>query len=198
MNTTFEKTPGGVPAVPSAALAARPTIYRGIRMASRLESRWAFFFDECGLDWIYEPHRLRIAGSDYLPDFFLPSLTTWFEAKGRLDAHHAAKAVALWQVVSCHGQRVAIGASNGHLWVPHRAADGSVSLAGTCARCIRCLGCWFINHHDAHAQCCPHCGADDGGAGAVAAAAAAYAAGLSPGWPGGFDPSGFRFAVTDA
>ena len=34
---------------------AIPTTYRGIRMRSRLEARWAAFFDRLGWEWEYEP-----------------------------------------------------------------------------------------------------------------------------------------------
>lgn len=44
-----------------------PTLYRGVRMRSRLEARWARFFDALGWGWQYEP--LDLAG--YIPDFVL-------------------------------------------------------------------------------------------------------------------------------
>ena len=45
-----------------------PTWYAGVRFRSRLESRWAAFFDLVGWPWLYEP--LDLAG--YIPDFLLP------------------------------------------------------------------------------------------------------------------------------
>lgn len=44
-----------------------PTTYKNIRFRSRLEARWAAFFDRCGWKWSYEP--LDLAG--YIPDFLL-------------------------------------------------------------------------------------------------------------------------------
>lgn len=41
------------------------TCYRGINFRSRLESRWACFFDECGWRWTYEPFDLP----GWIPDF---------------------------------------------------------------------------------------------------------------------------------
>ena len=32
-----------------------PTVYKGYRFRSRLEARWAVFFDACGAKWEYEP-----------------------------------------------------------------------------------------------------------------------------------------------
>ena len=31
------------------------TEYKGYLFRSRLEARWAVFFDACGVDWEYEP-----------------------------------------------------------------------------------------------------------------------------------------------
>ncbi len=44
-----------------------PTWYAGNKFRSRLEARWAAFFDELGWEWIYEP--LDLDG--YIPDFVL-------------------------------------------------------------------------------------------------------------------------------
>jgi hypothetical protein len=47
-----------------------PTFYRGHHFRSRLEARWAVFFQTLGLDWEYEPEAFRIGGGHgYLPDF---------------------------------------------------------------------------------------------------------------------------------
>jgi len=43
------------------------TFYRGIRFRSRLESKWAAFFDEVGWRWQYEP----IDFEGWIPDFVL-------------------------------------------------------------------------------------------------------------------------------
>jgi len=45
-----------------------PTEYAGVRFRSRLEARWAAFFDLVGWPWQYEPLDL----SGYIPDFVLP------------------------------------------------------------------------------------------------------------------------------
>lgn len=49
------------------ATCAIPTEYRGTRFRSRLEARWACFFDNCGWPWEYEPIDLN----GYIPDFIL-------------------------------------------------------------------------------------------------------------------------------
>lgn len=46
------------------------TVYKGYRFRSRLEARWAVFFDEMGYDWEYESEGYELSdGTWYLPDF---------------------------------------------------------------------------------------------------------------------------------
>lgn len=58
------------------------TEYKGYRFRSRLEARWAVFFDSLGIKWHYEPEGYDL-GDDgwYLPDFFLPDKNVWIEVK---------------------------------------------------------------------------------------------------------------------
>lgn len=62
------------------------TDYAGCRFRSRLEARWAVFFDQIGMAWQYEPQGFDLAGERYLPDFFLPTAAgrsgMWVEVKG--------------------------------------------------------------------------------------------------------------------
>jgi len=49
------------------------TSYKGYRFRSRLEARWAVFFDALGIKWEYEPEGFELGFCErYLPDFFLP------------------------------------------------------------------------------------------------------------------------------
>lgn len=66
-------------------IAAIQTTYAGCRFRSRLEARWAVFFDELGIAWTYEPQGYEVgydATRPYLPDFYLPDLELWVEVKG--------------------------------------------------------------------------------------------------------------------
>ena len=46
------------------------TEYKGYLFRSRLEARWAVFFDACGVRWEYEPEGYDLGdGIYYLPDF---------------------------------------------------------------------------------------------------------------------------------
>lgn len=67
------------------ATAAKPieTHYKGHRFRSRLEARWAVFFDHLGIRWTYEPQGYETSAGPYLPDFWVGNLG-WIEVKGRL------------------------------------------------------------------------------------------------------------------
>jgi hypothetical protein len=58
----------------SAIIKARPTLYKGIRMRSRLEAAWAEYADGLGWKWAYEPECFASDGGQYLPDFRLDIL----------------------------------------------------------------------------------------------------------------------------
>lgn len=53
---------------------AIPTMYRGVQFRSRLEARWAVFFDALGVEWHYEHEGYQLPSGWYLPDFWLPKL----------------------------------------------------------------------------------------------------------------------------
>lgn len=54
------------------------TVYRGLRFRSRLEARWAVFFDALGIKYVYKPEGYKPDELWYLPDFLLPDLDCWF------------------------------------------------------------------------------------------------------------------------
>lgn len=64
------------------------TRYKGYHFRSRLEARWAVFFDALGLQWEYEPEGFDLGdGMLYLPDFRVhypgeDRRWLWFEVKG--------------------------------------------------------------------------------------------------------------------
>lgn len=60
------------------------TVYNGYRFRSRLEARWAVFFDTLGIPYEYEQEGYQLDSGWYLPDFKLPGFNfpTWFEVKG--------------------------------------------------------------------------------------------------------------------
>jgi hypothetical protein len=79
-----------------AGIKAIETSYKGYRFRSRLEARWAVFFDALGIEWTYETQGYEKSFEDadleggthvirYLPDFHLPATQTWVEVKGSDD-----------------------------------------------------------------------------------------------------------------
>jgi hypothetical protein len=62
-------------------LKAIETQYRGCRFRSRLEARWAVFFDTLGVQWEYEKEGFETSAGRYLPDFWLVRMAAWFEVK---------------------------------------------------------------------------------------------------------------------
>lgn len=79
------------------------TEYNGYLFRSRLEARWAVFFDALGVKYEYEPEGFRLpSGKQYLPDFRVQCWGTrgsigdkpfdlWIEVKGKMTPQDAAK-----------------------------------------------------------------------------------------------------------
>jgi len=58
------------------------TVYNGYRFRSRLEARWAVFFDALGVRYDYEREGFDLGEHGwYLPDFWLPREECWVEIK---------------------------------------------------------------------------------------------------------------------
>jgi len=67
------------------SIKAIETVYNGYRFRSRLEARWAVFFDEIGVPYDYEPEGFDLGeGLYYLPDFYLPEQNYYVEIKGQM------------------------------------------------------------------------------------------------------------------
>jgi hypothetical protein len=62
---------------------AIPTFYADTWFRSRLEARWAVFFDQLNMRWHYETQGYVVGPRlNYLPDFYLPDVETYVEVKG--------------------------------------------------------------------------------------------------------------------
>lgn len=57
------------------------TRYNGYRFRSRLEARWAVFFDTLSIEYLYEHEGYDIEGRWYLPDFYVPRWKCYIEIK---------------------------------------------------------------------------------------------------------------------
>lgn len=66
---------------------AKPTIYNGYSFRSRLEARWAVFFDAAGIKYHYEYQDFVLPSGRYLPDFYLPEFEggSYAEVKPEFD-----------------------------------------------------------------------------------------------------------------
>lgn len=81
------------------------TEYKGYPFRSRLEARWAIFFDLCGARWEYEPEPFGVGDElGYLPDFLVhdvelihggdgpyETVDLWVEVKGKMTEKDADK-----------------------------------------------------------------------------------------------------------
>ena len=75
------------------------TEYKGYLFRSRLEARWAVFFDVCGIRWEYEPEGIILSdGSWYLPDFYLPDFHCYFEVKRNSAKGTDEGEKAIWKI----------------------------------------------------------------------------------------------------
>jgi hypothetical protein len=75
-----------------------PTNYGGYRFRSRLEARWAVFYDTAGIRWRYETEGYVTGAGPYLPDFYIPHLDCFIEIKGEcptLQEQHKSDALCL-------------------------------------------------------------------------------------------------------
>lgn len=61
------------------------TRYSGYRFRSRLEARWAVYFDALGIRWEYEKEGYQLPSGWYLPDFYLPMRKMFIEIKPGFD-----------------------------------------------------------------------------------------------------------------
>lgn len=81
------------------------TPYNGYLFRSRLEARWAVFFDACGVEYEYEPEGYDLGnGQMYLPDFLLHGVDgrdcgdIFVEVKGQMTDIDAEKIIRFAQL----------------------------------------------------------------------------------------------------
>ena len=86
------------------------TYYNGYRFRSRLEARWAVFFDAAGIEYQYEPEGYNLGnGMCYLPDFYITDWDIFVEIKPASEYGYHEKADKLAQlsgkiVILCAGE----------------------------------------------------------------------------------------------
>lgn len=108
------------------------TRYAGCRFRSRLEARWAVFFDAAGIEWQYEPQGFRFAGRSYLPDFRITDsagVSLWVEVKG--------EERALDKTLMANAARALPGAADTHSGAHYGFATGGLLVLGDVPRPMR-------------------------------------------------------------
>ena len=96
-----------------------PTKYKGIEFRSRLEARWAVFWNTLAIKYFYEYEEFQLSSGQYLPDFWLPEIEdyyapdleddwrevqgVWIELKGR---ELTSTELTLAEELSEHTQRM--------------------------------------------------------------------------------------------
>lgn len=143
------------------------TIYAGSRFRSRLEARWAVFFNWLKIRYVYEPQGYELSdGTKYLPDFYLPDSDTFFEVKGVLTGEDEKK---IQQFREDSGKPVVIGYDNIRFdatdyWRDGENHNAEYEPAGqsssVLARCKVCGKPYFMGINGSFA--CRCCGAYDG------------------------------------
>lgn len=86
------------------------TSYNGYLFRSRLEARWAVFFDSLGVAWEYEKEGYELStGKRYLPDFWLPDENIWVEVKGKMPDDEYLKMLETFSSASGQALLLVIG-----------------------------------------------------------------------------------------
>ena len=89
----------------STGIKAIETHYNGYRFRSRLEARWAVYFDALGIEYEYEPEGFVLpGGASYLPDFYLPIVDAYVEIKSRHSTEINAASDKLFDVAEQTGK----------------------------------------------------------------------------------------------
>lgn len=63
-------------------ITAIPTVYNGVQLKSRMESKVALLLDKLGWKWEYEPFSVMLDGINYTPDFYIPEQGYVIECRG--------------------------------------------------------------------------------------------------------------------
>lgn len=148
----------------AADIKAIETTYKGYRFRSRLEARWAVFFDELGIKYEYEPEGFDLEKvGRYLPDFWLPDLGWWVEIKPKYpEQSEIDKCIALsnygggeWRVMLIAGNpwpseyKVLVSLPI-FVW-PEMWQDGLLAFSGQFGECKDC-GRWWLWDNEGGAQ----------------------------------------------
>lgn len=102
------------------------TAYRQYEFRSRLEAKWAVFFDLCGWSWSYEP--LDMNG--WIPDFAIGERPVLVEIKPFFREEEYADAKQKIIHSGCHQDVILLGADPAWMSVEYRACGGEAPGVG--------------------------------------------------------------------
>jgi hypothetical protein len=144
----------------SPPIKAIETEYAGCRFRSRLEARWAVFFDTLGIKWRYESQGYELPSGRYLPDFMVTASLLggndeiYTEVKGSLDRAELARLVRA---------AIELPPISGGPWWPQLLVLGEIPRPGkpwVHTRVEVGSGCWglrsvFFGWHGNDPMLCP-------------------------------------------
>ena len=126
-----------------------PTTHNGVTYRSRLEARWAVFFNRAGIAARYEAEGYDLDGVWYLPDFWLSDARIFVEVKPvEPTEQEASKAYTLARL-SKNPVALVIGLPGDHrgiIWPYPEEESNALSFC----RCRRCNGLAIIYETSGH------------------------------------------------
>jgi hypothetical protein len=132
------------------------THYKGYRFRSRLEARWAVFFDAAGIEYQYEHEGFIIGGRRYLPDFWLPQLKTFVEIKPTEEAAEQVKPL-LHALTASRGDRGILIVGPPNLFEPPHITGVDRHRWWNPAEWLQCPFCDCVSVAIPHAPRCTSC-----------------------------------------
>ena len=122
------------------------TVYNGYKFRSRLEARWAVFFDAAGIKYEYEPEGFTDGDLCYLPDFYLPWFKCYVEIKPKNSTELLDAQNKLWKLFKGKDDcccMVCVGSpADDNMIVYCKASDGNGAMDSEFqAKFLQ--GCWF-------------------------------------------------------
>lgn len=119
------------------------TKYKGYNFRSRVEARWAIFFDQIGLPYRYEEEGYDLDGTWYLPDFWVPDWNAWVEIKGKKPDREAIRKAHLLREKSKKRVLIVYGSPwpGEYKAIPFNPPDwpeGALEEEGEFLQCRRC------------------------------------------------------------
>lgn len=103
------------------------TRYKGYRFRSRLEARWAVFFDALGVPWEYEAEGYQTTEGGYLPDFRLFG-STFAEVKPAAHLDGALKKLFAFVIETGHNL-IVLSDPPDMEWYPILEKDGPSNVS---------------------------------------------------------------------